>query len=110
MVKNSKEYQKAYYEKYNVACDCECGGKYKKYFKKSHENTLLHQNYIKEKEKPFIDKKKKVVDYVRSLQQRIKYLEEMAQENKTQSKSIIESDSEIDEDIKPKKKIKSITN
>jgi hypothetical protein len=28
----------------------------------------------------------------------------------TQSKSIIESDSEIDEELKPKKKIKSITN
>lgn len=43
----SKEVLKEYFRKHNTNNICECGGKYKKYFKKAHEKTKKHQKYIK---------------------------------------------------------------
>ena len=75
MVKNSNEYQRNYYKVNNISFICECGGKYKKYLKSAHEKTDKHKNYILEKEKPMIDKKKAVIDYIKFLSNRVKELE-----------------------------------
>ena len=45
MVTNDKAYTKEYFQKKNKSIECECGGKYKKYFKSAHEKTQKHISY-----------------------------------------------------------------
>lgn len=68
MVKNSKEYQRNYFNEHNLSCECECGGKYKTYFIHVHKKSQKHQKWLQSKRN-----QENPVEQAEPIEQPIKY-------------------------------------
>jgi hypothetical protein len=85
MPANDKAYQREYMAEHNTPMQCSlCHGRFRKYFKKHHEQSKKHQHMVESTEGA-IEHRAKLANVFKALKDRIKCLEEELELERTKN-------------------------